>query len=121
MTELEKARAEIDLCDREMAALFVRRMAAVEHIADYKTAAGLPVLDAAREAEVIRRNCDALGDSPYTEEYRALLTAMMAISRGYQSRRIKDLYVDLGTRGYEVAVEPGGLRRVGAHFDLGRK
>ncbi len=95
MTELEKARAEIDLCDREMAALFVRRMAAVEHIADYKTAAGLPVLDAAREAEVIRRNCDALGDSPYTEEYRALLTAMMAISRGY--------------------------RRVGAHFDLGRK
>ena len=121
MTELEKARAEIDLCDREMAALFVRRMAAVEHIADYKTAAGLPVLDAAREAEVIRRNCDALGDSPYTEEYRALLTAMMAISRGYQSRRIKDLYVDLGARGYEVAVEPGGLRRVGAHFDLGRK
>lgn len=27
MTELEKARAEIDLCDREMAALFVRRAA----------------------------------------------------------------------------------------------
>lgn len=121
MTELEKARAEIDLCDREMAKLFCRRMEAVEHIADYKRAAGLPVLDPAREAAVIRENCDALGESPYREEYRALLVAMMTISRGYQSRKNAGLYVDLGERGYEVAVEPGGLARVGDRFDLGRK
>ena len=121
MTELEKARAEIDLCNREMAKLFVRRMAAVDKIADYKRAEGLPVLDPAREAEVLRRSCDALGESPYREEYRAFLTSMMAISRGYQSRKNTELYLDLGTRGYEVAVVPGGLARAGEYFALGRK
>lgn len=121
MTELEKARDAINLCDREMAELFIRRMEAVDKIADYKRAEGLPVLDAAREAEVIRRNCDALGESPYREEYRALLTAMMAISRSYQSRKNGTLYVDLGARGYEVTVESGGLARVGERFDLGRR
>lgn len=121
MTELEKAREAIDLCDREMAALFARRMAAVDKIADYKRAEGLPVLNDAREAEVIRRSLDALGDSPYREEYRALLTAMMAISRGYQSRKNAGLYVDLGARGYEVTVENGGLSRIGERFDLARR
>ena len=33
MTELDKAREEIDACDREMARLFARRMAAVDRVA----------------------------------------------------------------------------------------
>lgn len=121
MTEIEKARGVIDQCDRELAELFARRMEAVDKIADYKRAEGLPVLDAAREAEVIERGCAAIGESPYRGEYRSLLTAMMAISRSYQARKNGTLYVDLGARGYEVTVENGGLSRIGERFDLARR
>ena len=75
MTDLEKARAEIDACDREMAALFARRMAAVEEVADYKEAAGLPVLDRAREDALLVKNAGYLPDKTYESEYRAFLRA----------------------------------------------
>ena len=60
---LAAARAEIDCVDREIAALFARRMRAVAAIADYKQANGLPILDAAREEAVIRRNAELIGDA----------------------------------------------------------
>ena len=49
MDALDKARAEIDAVDAQLAALFERRMAAVLAVAAYKKAHGLPIFDAARE------------------------------------------------------------------------
>ena len=42
MDALDKARAEIDAVDAQLAALFERRMAAVLAVAEYKKAHGLP-------------------------------------------------------------------------------
>ena len=53
MDALDKARAEIDAVDAQLAALFERRMAAVLAVAEYKKAHGLPIFDAAREAVVL--------------------------------------------------------------------
>ena len=49
--ELKDYRQEIDRIDRELTALFERRMRIAEEIARYKIENGLPVLDAARERE----------------------------------------------------------------------
>ncbi len=44
MNDLQKAREEIDIVDKEMAKLFVRRMKAVKVVSDYKKEHGLPIL-----------------------------------------------------------------------------
>ena len=56
MTELEKAREEINRIDKQLARLFEERMAAVKTVAEYKKQNGVRVTDLSREAEVIKRN-----------------------------------------------------------------
>ncbi len=53
MTELEKAREEINRIDKQLARLFEERMAAVKTVAEYKKQNGVRVTDLSREAEVI--------------------------------------------------------------------
>ena len=62
MDTLQHAREIINEIDAEMAALFVRRMEAVETVAAYKREHGLPVLDAGREAEVLRSGIARIGN-----------------------------------------------------------
>lgn len=52
---LEQLRAEIAALDDELTRLLERRLAAVAEIGGIKQRLGLPVLDPAREAEVVRR------------------------------------------------------------------
>ena len=52
---LEKQRAEIDAIDREIVALFERRMQVVVDVARIKKENGIAILDASREKEVIAR------------------------------------------------------------------
>ena len=54
--KLTDARRIINEVDREMAELFARRMEAAKLVAEYKKERGLPVLDPAREEEVILKN-----------------------------------------------------------------
>ena len=89
MDKLEKARIEIDAVDREMAALFVRRMHAVEAVADYKMAHGLPIFDAAREEAVIRKNSELVEEDILRPYYVEFLNATMRASRHYQRRRLE--------------------------------
>ena len=86
--KLEKARQEIDAVDREMAALFVRRMRAVEDVADYKRSHGLPILDTAREEAVIRKNSVLVEDEAMRPYYVEFLQSAMAASRHYQRSRL---------------------------------
>ena len=91
--ELLAARAEINEVDTEMAALFERRMAAVEKVLDYKRAHGLPVLDAGREAEVLRKGALRVHDAALRGYYTQLLQKMMELSRDYQTSRLADFCV----------------------------
>ena len=55
MNELQKAREIINEIDAEMARLFEKRMRAAEMVAQYKKENGLPILDAGREDEIIKK------------------------------------------------------------------
>ena len=78
------ARAAIAEIDREMAALFLRRMAAAADIAAYKKEKGLPVLDEDQERRVVERNLTYVGEGPLKIWYRRFITDMMDISKAYQ-------------------------------------
>ena len=92
-TALDRARAEIDLVDREMAALFVRRMRAVETVADYKREHGLPVLDSSREDAVVRKNASRIEDDELRPYYVEFLRDTMKASRHYQHKRLTGMRV----------------------------
>lgn len=81
---LDQAREEINYIDREIAALFERRMKVAEKIVVYKIANDIPILDAAREAQVIKQNCELIKDKALVDFYSEFITSMMAISRKYQ-------------------------------------
>ena len=53
--ELKELREQINDIDREMLDLFLRRMEVAENVAEYKRQNGLPVLDAERERELLRK------------------------------------------------------------------
>jgi chorismate mutase len=52
---LERARAEIERIDRELIALVAARVGLAREVGAAKRALGLPTLDPAREAAVVRR------------------------------------------------------------------
>ena len=54
-SDLDALRAEIGAVDRELVELIARRLRLAARIGELKASLGLPVLDPAREAEVIRR------------------------------------------------------------------
>lgn len=100
MDKLENARNEINRIDAEMQKLFLARMAAAGKIADYKKEHGLPVLDSAREEEVIRRNCEQPEVAALEPYYREFLKNTMAVSRAYQNERMRAMRVAYcGTEG----------------------
>lgn len=86
MNELEEARRTIDEVDRQMAALFEARMAAVGQVAAYKEAHGLPVLDAGREAQVLKKNLALLKNRDLAPYYTDYIKHQMALSRQYQTK-----------------------------------
>ena len=55
LAELARCRMEIEDVDRRLVALLAERVALGRKTATIKRAAGLPILDPQREAEVIRR------------------------------------------------------------------
>lgn len=81
---LARAREIIDQVDREMAALFERRMSAVEQVIAYKQAHGLPILDSSREQSVLDRNTARIENPVYREYYRDFLRDLMGLSKQYQ-------------------------------------
>jgi chorismate mutase/prephenate dehydratase len=81
---LAEARCEIEAVDKEMAALFERRMHACAEVAAYKKAHDLPVLDAAREEENRTRNVSLLSDASLKTYYLQWYQETMEISKQYQ-------------------------------------
>ncbi len=90
---LEEARKIINEVDEKMAELFVKRMRAAEMVYEYKKKFGLPILDAAREAVVIEKNAEYIGDEILKGYYIDYIKDVMSISRAYQYRMQNGLKV----------------------------
>jgi len=123
MDNLKRARAEIDRVDREMAALFCRRMEAVREIAAYKQAHGLPVADVHRETEILSQNA-SLVIPELRPLYAGFQQGVMEISKQLQTQLKQDphaIRVDLGLQSYDVIAERGCLSRASELTDLNRR
>lgn len=100
MDELKSVREEISNIDREISLLFVRRMKAVEAVAEYKKKHGLPIYDRARELELLSRTADLIEDPEMREFYTVFQENTMALSRSYQERLMCGMRVAFsGTEG----------------------
>ena len=77
MNKLENARKTINQIDQEMAALYEKRMNAVQEVLAYKKENGLPVFDASREQEVIERNLEHIQNPDYKLFYKDFLHHVM--------------------------------------------
>lgn len=64
--DIAEIRTKIDAIDSDLLKLFLQRMALMRDVVDYKTAHNLPVVDKAREREVLAQMMDKAGDM---EEY----------------------------------------------------
>ena len=84
--KLEEARKIINEVDTQMAELFVKRMKASEAVYEYKKEHGLPILDEAREAQVIEKNSALIKDEIFKGYYMDYLKHLMSVSRAYQYR-----------------------------------
>jgi len=85
---LEKQRAEIDAIDREIVALFERRMQVVVDVARIKKENGIAILDASREKEVIAKVQSYLKDAALKEELAEAYETLMKVSKDYQKKRM---------------------------------
>ncbi|MBO4476453.1 MAG: iron-containing alcohol dehydrogenase [Bacteroidales bacterium] len=70
--------------DKDIAALFGRRMRLVAALARIKDARGLPVRDPEQERRVLEQGADDIGDPALRDYYLRLLNEEMALSREYQ-------------------------------------
>ena len=84
--KLEKAREIINQVDAQMAELFVKRMRAVETVAEHKMEFGLPILDQKREDAIIEKNSALVDDEVLRGYYIDYLKNLMSVSRSYQYR-----------------------------------
>ena len=85
---LHKQRAEIDAIDREIVALFERRMQVVVDVARIKKENSIAILDANREKEVIAKVQSYLKDDHLKEELAEAYETLMKVSKDYQKKRI---------------------------------
>lgn len=100
MASLKDARKAINEIDKEMAELFVKRMAAAKEVAEYKREHGLPIFDAAREDDIIRRNSELIEEDEIRAYYVNFLKNNMSVSKAYQSKLLEGMRVAYsGTEG----------------------
>lgn len=81
---IDELRNEIDATDKELVALFVKRMGISAQIAAYKKDAGKPVLDPQRERKLLNKVSELAG-TDFESQTRILYNLIMSLSRSYQS------------------------------------
>ena len=84
MSKLEELRQSIDQIDQELVRLFERRMAVTHEVGEYKQANGIPVLDTAREREVLAKKVNLISNPDLQADVVQLYENIMAISRRQQ-------------------------------------
>ena len=84
MNKLDKARAQIDSIDQQMAKLYESRLDAVKDVIAYKIENNLPTLDSGREQVVIEKNLNFIQNPDYKEYYEHFIKFIMKESKAYQ-------------------------------------
>ena len=90
MSELDVLRGAIDEVDRQIVALFERRMAVTQQVGEYKQAHDIPVLDARRERQVIANKLECLQNQDLRTDVTLLYETIMGISRRQQRRLVQE-------------------------------
>lgn len=90
MRELMDIRMDLDQVDREIVALFEKRMALAAQVAQYKIARDMPVLDRSREEIVLASRVSMLKDGRFSGDVRELFECIMALSRREQERLVQE-------------------------------
>lgn len=88
MRNLAEIREDINSIDEELVELFRRRMDCSRDIAAYKKTNNIPILNFAREDEILDK-VSAMGE-PYGEYTRSLYVKIMELSRELQSKMIEE-------------------------------
>ena len=88
MNELENLREKIDTIDKEMIALFEKRMDVVADIAAYKIKNNLPVLNQNREDIVVSKVKSTVKNKEYADSAADLIKDIMEISKKFQQKII---------------------------------
>ena len=88
MNELENLREKIDTIDKEMIALFEKRMDVVADIAAFKIKNKLPVLNQNREDIVVSKVKSTVKNKDYTDSAADLIKDIMEISKKFQQKII---------------------------------
>ena len=88
MNELENLREKIDAIDKEMIALFEKRMDVVADIAEYKIKNNLPILNQNREDIVISKVKAIVKNKDYTDSAIDFIKNIMEISKKFQQNLI---------------------------------
>ncbi len=89
MRTLAECRAEIDDIDRQLVALFERRMGVARAVAEYKIANDLPVLDASREEQVLQKRREMLASHHWDQAVTTLYQCIMSLSRVEQQSMLQ--------------------------------
>ncbi|MBP3661008.1 MAG: bifunctional chorismate mutase/prephenate dehydratase [Oscillospiraceae bacterium] len=83
---MNELRQQINSIDDELLTLFTRRMDLASQVADYKRAHDLPILQPAREREILKKAAEKAG--PELGGYaRVLFSMLMELSKSYQNKR----------------------------------
>ena len=88
MNELENLREKIDTIDKEIIALFEKRMDIVADIAAYKIKNNLPVLNQNREDIVVSKVKSTVKNKDYADSAADLIKDIMEISKKFQQKLI---------------------------------
>lgn len=88
VVDLQESRKKIDDIDREIVALFQKRMDVAADVAAYKRSTGKKVFDARREEEKIATLKEMAEDEFYKIGVEELFRQIMSISRKYQYQQL---------------------------------
>ncbi|MFC3928433.1 chorismate mutase [Streptococcus caprae] len=86
--DLDAIRREIDSVDRELVALFEKRMDLVGQVAEYKRETGKPIFDPEREATLLDKVGRLVENKAYQETIQATFSDIMIQSRRYQAKAL---------------------------------
>ena len=88
MKNIEEVRGEIREADRQMAAIFEKRMRAVREIAVYKKEHGLQIENKEQERKVLEANASFIEDEMIRQYYLTIMKDVIEVSKMYQERLI---------------------------------
>lgn len=88
MGNLEDFRKEIDEVDKELTALFEKRMEIVSEVFKYKIENNIPILNSTREGEIIRKNTDRLNNKKLEHYLKGFFIKVLDLSKSYQDHEI---------------------------------